>query len=466
MLIPEVRRATKDRACLLYVIICVCLVALLITGIALGQTKKPISKNGLLESISLNALTTQELIEQIESRGVSFQMTAADEQDFRAAGARAELIGAIKANYRSAVAPNAVPNSSTNKNTGNLPAGPPLAKTDVVSMLQGGQSSERIQQFVEVRGVTFSMTPAISREISAAGGNQSLIAAITSRGSTSAKNPNELGKEVFKGGLLAVKLADVTTDIASQYGLPDLGGAFVESVDKGSTAERAGIKRGDVIVEFNGQIVNATTLPVLIAKTPARSQADLKVIRNRRKQPIKVTLGEQVQVIGPDYDELVDQAIGAIRSKDSTGAIGFLQKAVQVNPDQPTAYNLLGYEQLYGQQDIASAESSMRAAIDHGGNATFRVYHDHDGSFSKNCVGSLFISKTGVTYKGDDGVHALSIAKTEITEAKTNTLKGAQQGAFHIRATEAGKKNNYNFAPFTRKGEEANLILKLIQSYH
>jgi hypothetical protein len=42
---------------------------------------------------------------------------------------------------------------------------------------------------------------------------------------------------------------------------------------------------------------------------------------------------------------------------------------------------------------------------------------------------------------------------------------GSGYGAFHIRATQGGKKNNYNFAPFTRKAAESNLILKLIQSY-
>src|SRR5215469_15536727 len=64
------------------------------------QAKKPISKKGLLEAIRLNGLSTSELIERIQDRGVSFQLTDDDARDFQQAGARPELIEAVKANYR------------------------------------------------------------------------------------------------------------------------------------------------------------------------------------------------------------------------------------------------------------------------------------------------------------------------------------------------------------------------------
>src|SRR5947209_3845029 len=81
-------------------------ILLLVTGSTLAQQKKPISKSGLLESIRLNGLSTRELVDRIEQRGVSFQMTAADEEEFRAAGARPEIIAAARANYRSATPAN------------------------------------------------------------------------------------------------------------------------------------------------------------------------------------------------------------------------------------------------------------------------------------------------------------------------------------------------------------------------
>src|SRR5207244_2309455 len=148
-------------------------------------------------------------------------------------------------------------NNSGSNNSGknsrpNVPAGPPLAKNEVVTLLQGGLPSERVQQFVEVRDVTFTITPTISREIVTAGGKQALQSAISA--ASNSGNGNDGGKEVFKGGVLGVKVSDVTTDIASRLGLTDLGGAYVEAVDRGSSAERGGIHVGDVIVEFNGGV--------------------------------------------------------------------------------------------------------------------------------------------------------------------------------------------------------------------
>src|SRR2546423_3536779 len=48
-------------------------------------------------------------------------------------------------------------------------------------MLQAGSPSSRVEQFVEVRGVSFQVTPEIAREITAAGGTRSLVGAITEK---------------------------------------------------------------------------------------------------------------------------------------------------------------------------------------------------------------------------------------------------------------------------------------------
>ena len=52
---------------------------------------------------------------------------------------------------------------------------------------------------------------------------------------------------------LGVMVSDITEDIASQYGLPKGSGVVVISVDSGSSAEDAGIMRGDIIHEINGK---------------------------------------------------------------------------------------------------------------------------------------------------------------------------------------------------------------------
>lgn len=170
-------------------------------GVSLSQTatKKPISKSGLLEAIRLNGLSTQELIDRINQRGVNFRMTAQDETDFRSAGARPELIEAVRTNYRAegtttTTAPR-TNTTSTVKPSANVPAGPPLSKSEIVTLLQSGVPAGRVEQFVEVRGVSFAVTPEIAREITAAGGNRSLLGAITEKSNeTTINNTPSRGK--------------------------------------------------------------------------------------------------------------------------------------------------------------------------------------------------------------------------------------------------------------------------------
>ena len=61
---------------------------LLFPAAAWAQAAKPISREGLVKAVRINGLSTAELIQQIQSRGVSFQMTPDAEQELRSAGAR------------------------------------------------------------------------------------------------------------------------------------------------------------------------------------------------------------------------------------------------------------------------------------------------------------------------------------------------------------------------------------------
>src|SRR5215212_9383244 len=87
-----------------FVAFCVACAALLSAGAASTQTKKPITKQGLLNAVKINGLSTQELVQQIQRRGVDFEVTASDESDLQSVGARPEIIEAARANYRPAVA--------------------------------------------------------------------------------------------------------------------------------------------------------------------------------------------------------------------------------------------------------------------------------------------------------------------------------------------------------------------------
>jgi tetratricopeptide (TPR) repeat protein len=157
-----------------------------------AQAKKPISRQGLVNAVKINGLSTAELVGQIRSRGVGFEMTSDAEQELRSVGARPEVIEAARSNYRvstetaASTQPTHTSSTQPRVNTGApVPAGAPLSKSEIVTMLQGGIPSSRVEQFVEVRGVNFSVTPQITAEIKSAGGDRSLIGAITEKSTAS-----------------------------------------------------------------------------------------------------------------------------------------------------------------------------------------------------------------------------------------------------------------------------------------
>ncbi len=273
---------------------------LLFPAAASAQAKKPITREGLVKAVRINGLSTTELVQQVQSRGVSFRMTPDAEAELRAAGARPEIIAAARNNYR--------------------------------------------------------VAPAV-----ASGGG---------------KRPP------------------------------------------------AGTTR------------------------PGR---------------------------GPDYDDLTDQATTAYAARDGSRAAELLRQAIQLNPQQPRAYQLLGFTQLYLQSNIAEAERSMRKAMELGGSAAFRVFHDHmNGTFKETCAGTLFITRSNVTFRADDGRDTFEAADSLIKEIKTNKVSGGafgmllgnkNLGAFHIKVRFGSDSRNYNFAPLTSKKAESELIISLVKAF-
>jgi predicted metalloprotease with PDZ domain len=79
---------------------------------------------------------------------------------------------------------------------------------------------------------------------------------------------------------LGVTLDDVSTEKAQELKLPAVGGAIVNSVQKDSAAAKAGIEKGDVIVEFDGvRVRSSAELRRLIRETPAGRTVAIKIVR-------------------------------------------------------------------------------------------------------------------------------------------------------------------------------------------
>lgn len=102
-------------------------------------------------------------------------------------------------------------------------------------------------------------------------------------------------------GWLGVSIQDVTPELAKNFGLAEPHGALVGEVIRNSPAARAGIKTGDVIVGYDGQNVDSpTTLRNLVADTPVGKEVEVKLIRNRKTESIRVKIAEQTKQVAEE----------------------------------------------------------------------------------------------------------------------------------------------------------------------
>ena len=94
-------------------------------------------------------------------------------------------------------------------------------------------------------------------------------------------------------GWLGVRIQTVTEDLASSLGLDRPYGALVASVIPNSPAEKAGIKPGDVILDFNGsEVTEMRKLPRLVAETKVNSKSNVTIWRNEKKKSLNVVIAE------------------------------------------------------------------------------------------------------------------------------------------------------------------------------
>ena len=105
-------------------------------------------------------------------------------------------------------------------------------------------------------------------------------------------------------GMLGVTIQSVDADLASSLNLPAARGAIVTSVQAGGPAERAGLKRGDVITAINKQpVTDNNGLRNLVASRAPGSSVEVTVLRNGRDQNLQVALAELPERQRPETEE-------------------------------------------------------------------------------------------------------------------------------------------------------------------
>ena len=93
-------------------------------------------------------------------------------------------------------------------------------------------------------------------------------------------------------GWLGVRIQEVTKEIADVEKLKKPSGALIASVGEGSPADKAGLKEGDIVLEFDGkEIETMRQLPKVVAATAVGKSVELKIWRNKKLITKRLTLG-------------------------------------------------------------------------------------------------------------------------------------------------------------------------------
>lgn len=142
---------------------------------------------------------------------------------------------------------------------------------------------------VDVDGRLIGINTAI---LSRSGGNQGIGFAI----------PSDLARTVMTSlveyghvtrGYLGMTIQDVTPNLAKEFNLKDFTGALVGGVMPNSPAEKAGVKEGDVVVQFNGKPVrDSRQLRLDAAETKPNSKVPIEVMREGSPRKLEVTVGQ------------------------------------------------------------------------------------------------------------------------------------------------------------------------------
>ncbi len=144
-------------------------------------------------------------------------------------------------------------------------------------------------------------------------------------------------------GWLGVTIQKMTPELARSFGIKEGKGALVGDVFAGSPADKANIKRGDVIIEFDGQKIDEVSdLPRLVANTPVGKTVAIKIIREGQEQTLTANIAEMKEEkppvaktdverkIGLSVQEITPEIAEELGLEDETGII-----VVSVAPGSP-----------------------------------------------------------------------------------------------------------------------------------
>lgn len=198
-------------------------------------------------------------------------------------------------------------------------------------------------------------------------------------------------------------------------------------------------------------VINAITENL---RLPIKDTAVASISRNRKIDTSKPT--------APSYDDLLEQAMFAYKDqKNPQDAVQLLETAVKMKPNDPAAYQMLGFVHLYGLNNLTEAREYMQEAVKNGGSAVFRVIHDDNGNFTKYCTGSLYISPEDIRYESDDNIHTFETSTVNVDKIKLDRESSTlwkNHSIFKVFLKIGDAEAKFRFSPVSGKVEESNMV--------
>jgi serine protease Do len=137
-------------------------------------------------------------------------------------------------------------------------------------------------------------------------------------------------------GYLGVRFQPLTSDLAKSFGLESDKGALIANVENDTPAEKAGLKTGDIILEYDGKPINdSNELPRYVATTPIDKKVKVVIYREGKKRDIFVVVaklkdgesavgsggGNDSEKLGVTVQELTRELASRLGIKDSKSGL-------------------------------------------------------------------------------------------------------------------------------------------------
>ena len=100
--------------------------------------------------------------------------------------------------------------------------------------------------------------------------------------------------QAIERGYLGIRIQPLNEDLSDSLGIPDKRGEFVQAVEPGGAADKAGLKAGDVILEVDGKAVGPDqTLSFIVANIEPGKRIPLTLIREGKRRSVTATVGRR-----------------------------------------------------------------------------------------------------------------------------------------------------------------------------